>query len=272
MKTGFPSFLLIVGGALAIALGANGLFTSPLIAEAPPTGSPPDPQLETIEEFTPEEVEGFLPYLQPAGDSVAPALDISTSIPVQIIPPDGSRQSAAPTVEEPHLTLPANVIPRRIEIKKINLDAPIVLAGMRVVKSQTEKYTQWLAPDTFAAGWHADSAPLGMPGNTVLNGHHNIFGEVFKGLIDLDNGDFIHIYGDDWLVVYNIANKVILPERYVSIEARLENAQWIAPSNDERLTLITCYPYTSNTHRLILVAVPVARAYLGEMTQLNQWH
>jgi LPXTG-site transpeptidase (sortase) family protein len=28
------------------------------------------------------------------------------------------------------------------------------------------------------------------------------------------------------------------------------------PSTDERLTLITCWPYETNTHRLIIVALP----------------
>ena len=37
---------------------------------------------------------------------------------------------------------------------------------------------------------------------------------------------------------------------------REENGRWIQPSDDERLTLVTCWPADSNTHRLILVAVP----------------
>jgi sortase A len=40
------------------------------------------------------------------------------------------------------------------------------------------------------------------------------------------------------------------------VDQRLANALWIMPSKDERLTLITCYPYDSNTHRLIIVARP----------------
>ena len=41
-------------------------------------------------------------------------------------------------------------------------------------------------PDFFAAGWHTDSTPPGFPGNTVLNGHHNIYGEVFRDLDKVD--------------------------------------------------------------------------------------
>jgi sortase A len=38
---------------------------------------------------------------------------------------------------------------------------------------------------------------------------------------------------------------------------RLENASWIAKTSDERLTLVTCWPYDTNTHRLVVVASPV---------------
>jgi sortase A len=38
---------------------------------------------------------------------------------------------------------------------------------------------------------------------------------------------------------------------------RLQNAQWIQPTTDERLTLVTCWPYNDNSHRLIIVARPI---------------
>jgi len=49
---------------------------------------------------------------------------------------------------------------------------------------------------------------------------------------------------------------MILPERNEPVDTRLQNARWILPSADERLTLLTCWPYTTNTHRLIIVAIP----------------
>jgi len=49
---------------------------------------------------------------------------------------------------------------------------------------------------------------------------------------------------------------MILEERDAPVEQRLENARWLARSEDERLTLITCWPPESNTHRLIIVAIP----------------
>jgi sortase A len=39
---------------------------------------------------------------------------------------------------------------------------------------------------------------------------------------------------------------------------RMQNARWIMPTPDERLTLVTCAPDAQSTHRLIIVALPVA--------------
>lgn len=41
-----------------------------------------------------------------------------------------------------------------------------------------------------------------------------------------------------------------------AVDVRMDNARWILPSTDERLTLVTCWPAKSNTHRLIIVASP----------------
>lgn len=150
------------------------------------------------------------------------------------------------------------LIPQRLLIPSIDLDAPIISAEQEVVRSDGVDYTQWVAPNIFAAGWHSDSAGLGQVGNMVLNGHHNVSGEVFKNLEDLKEGDRISIYGeDDQRYGYLVTNVMILPERDVSLQERLENARWILPSSDERLTMVTCWPYYSNTHRLVIVAKPL---------------
>ena len=155
----------------------------------------------------------------------------------------------------PTLSAPA-AIPDRILISSINLDAPIVSAENEIIEIDDVEYIQVLVPEEFAAGWHLDSAPLGEIGNTVISGHHNAFGEVFKNLHLLDIGDTFEVFSGDERFVYIIGRKLILEEKEVSMEQRLENARWLLPSNDERLTLVTCWPAKSNTHRLILVAVP----------------
>jgi sortase A len=118
---------------------------------------------------------------------------------------------------------------------------------------------QWVVPDEFAAGWHTTSALLGEPGNTVLNGHNNTNGEVFKSLDQVEAGDIIIIESAESRFRYQITNKMILPEKYEEMDIRMNNAQWILPSVDERLTLISCWPFESNTHRVIIVARPLAR-------------
>ncbi len=158
----------------------------------------------------------------------------------------------------PKKTREYDVVPVRISIPAIDLTADIINATNKEIIQGDKTYIQWLAPDEYAIGWHFDSAFLGVPGNTVLNGHHNVYGKVFENLDKLVSGDEIFIYGNDFQIYqYVVSNTMILPERDVSFEERLKNARWILPSEDERITLITCWPYFSNTHRLIIVASPI---------------
>jgi LPXTG-site transpeptidase (sortase) family protein len=147
--------------------------------------------------------------------------------------------------------------PVRLIIPSIYLDAPVVLSHAETVQVRGGEYLSWNPPDDYAIGWHDNSALLGEPGNTVLNGHHNIHGEVFRNLIDVEIGDTIVVLGPTQMYLYVVANKLIVPEKYEQIDTRMENARWILGTEDERLTLITCWPYETNTHRLILVASPL---------------
>jgi sortase A len=91
----------------------------------------------------------------------------------------------------------------------------------------------------------------------VLIGHHNIYGEVFKDLQQLQVGGEIVLYSDRSAYYYEVVERVIFAERFASLEQRLLNTNWVLPTDDERLILITCWPYESNTHRLVLVAKPL---------------
>ncbi|MCZ7673526.1 MAG: sortase [Chloroflexi bacterium] len=147
--------------------------------------------------------------------------------------------------------------PIRIVIPAIDLDAPVADIGAEAIVQGNQIFYQWLVPTGYMAGWHNNSARLGQPGNTVLNGHHNVYGEVFRDLIDLEEGDEILMYDEDQEYEYQVTVTEILPERGQDLAVRLENAQWIAPTEDERITLVTCWPYTDNSHRLIVVAEPM---------------
>ena len=147
-------------------------------------------------------------------------------------------------------------IPDKIEIPVIGLIAPVIISDYNKTKVEGETFGQWVAPSKFAAGWHPDSALLGQTGNVVINGHHNEFGEVFGELVDLELGDLIIVYYEGESFTYVVSNRLILPERFQEAAVRLQNARWLGRTDDTRLTLVTCWPADSNTHRLIIVARP----------------
>jgi LPXTG-site transpeptidase (sortase) family protein len=165
-------------------------------------------------------------------------------------------QGAQETLSAQQGNLPPKYIPDRIVIPAIGLDAPVEVVHASSVTLDNQTFLTYLVPEKFAAGWDEGSAGLGEKGNTVLDGHHNAFGQVFGKLVDLNLGDLVQLYSGGKLFEYSITNKMILPERGQSLQTRLNNARWLMSSNDERITLVTCWPNYSNTHRLIIVALP----------------
>jgi len=256
--------LIVVGIVLALFAGSR-IFTALTVEESP---------FDQVD----AEGRGFIPLLDLAAASEqAPALPVSLATPQETratpaVTEASSMSDAAPvhTSEIPQTPTPVPaLIPDRIVIPTIDLDAPVVAAGTREIEYLEQTYEQWLAPNDFAAGWHTTSAKLGIPGNTVLNGHHNVYGEVFKDLVNLEVGDMVFVYSGNRVFMYQIATKLILKERWQPVEVRMENARWLQPSSDERLTLVTCWPYDSNTHRLILAARPV-RSFIADEPELEQ--
>jgi sortase A len=181
---------------------------------------------------------------------------------IELAPPPESANTIEPRTEQAVGLLGG--VPDRVVIPSIGLYAPITTVDKIPVQLDGETYYQWLAPRGFRAGWHADSALLGIGGNTVINGHHNAYGEVFQNLIDVQENDVIILGSGDDQFFFTVAVIAILEERFASVEQRLANTSWIGPTDDERLTLITCWPETSNTHRLIIVAEPLP------MPEINQ--
>lgn len=188
---------------------------------------------------------------------------LSAPNPVKVEPSlvkDASQETEA----LPAVQLPPEV-PVRIVIPSIDLDAPVIPAPVSFEKLAGKEFMRWSVPDQFASGWHTTSAMLGETGNTVLNGHHNAYGEVFVSLVDVEIGDMIWVESENSRFSYQITNKMILPEKYEQLDVRMNNAQWLLPSIDERLTLITCWPYETNTHRLIIVARPLGREEINRV-------
>lgn len=165
--------------------------------------------------------------------------------------------TARPTLSPSPTPTPADP-PTRIVAPSIKLDAEVTRMGWRTINYKGKSWNEWVVPkDT--AGWLIGSAAPGQVGNTVLSAHHNIHAKVFRYVIDLEIGDKITLHAGDREYTYSVTEKYILKEAGMPASVRHKNAQWIAPTDDNRLTLVTCWPYQwpGNTHRVIVVAKPV---------------
>jgi LPXTG-site transpeptidase (sortase) family protein len=243
----------IVAGLLIIAISIPAYFTSAVSSPEVEVTPPLQPrELTTTNVTTPRNLitrAEAMESLQ-AGIDIQPLLEPSINSPAFLDVTSEFIRSTDPALDNPP-------VPDRIEIPAISLSAPVIPAEHTFTKVEGSTFGQWLAPGFFAAGWHPDSSLPGEVGNTVINGHHNIDGEVFANLVDVKEGDIIIVYAGERAFKYEVTNRMILPETFMDAATRLENARWLARSNDVRLTLVTCWPRESYTHRLILVAVPV---------------
>ncbi|HEX4984796.1 MAG TPA: class GN sortase [Burkholderiales bacterium] len=103
---------------------------------------------------------------------------------------------------------------------------------------------------------HVDGTPLpGEPGNAVVSGHRDTH---FAFLRDLRSGDELVVQSLDGRIVrYAVAGIEVVRSRDVRV---------LLDAGDDRLTLVTCYPFDSpvpgGTLRYVVVAtrVPAARA------------
>ncbi len=236
---------------------------------------PPEPQITeagavvlavTVAPPTPTPIPAAEPSPPPtipptvAPSDAAPTPDL---LPAWTVPPD--TPTPHPTAFRPTPTatpsptpwLPAEQPPTRIVAPAIGLDAPVVPMGWAMVDRDGVMKAEWEVPAN-AAGWHMNSALPGHGGNVVLSGHHNIKGKVFRYVVDLNPGDEIFLYVGDTVYPYIVTEKYILKEAGMPLHVRRKNAQWIMPTDDERLTLVTCWPYEwpGNSHRVIVVAHP----------------
>ncbi len=219
------------------------------------TPSPAEPSLTA----TPRETQAPAPSATPTLASTATPTVTEVAPPPTLTATVTPLPAASPTPLPPSATQTPvpGAPPTRIRIAAIGLDAPVLPVGQHAITLDGELFSQWDVPPTRAAGWHQTSAPLGAPGNTVLNGHHNIHGEVFRSLSALKPGDWIALDSADRRYHYVVVQTMTLAEEGQPLDVRTENARWILPTADERVTLVTCWPSYANTHRLVVIALPL---------------
>ncbi len=121
--------------------------------------------------------------------------------------------------------------PTRIVIPAIGVDAPIIQG------------TDWEALKK-GVGHHPGTPNPGERGNMVLAAHNDIYGEIFRDLEKLRPGNEIWVYAGSQAYRYIVVQKQIVLPTQVEV---------MAPTHDPVVTLITCYPYLVDTHRLVVV-------------------
>ncbi len=170
-----------------------------------------------------------------------------------------SEEAQLETIETDQISDPsvaAEVPLTRIVAENINMDSEVTEVGWQQIEQNGVIANVWTVAD-WSAGWHRNSKLPGQRGNIVLSAHHNIKGEVFRYTVDLEPGDTVTLYDEDQSYKYVVEDKFIVKDKGEPEAVRRENAKWIGPFNEERLTLVTCWPYNNNTHRLIVIAKPV---------------
>jgi sortase A len=229
--------ILVVAVLLAAAVLAA--------CSAPPAGPTPAPTAAP---------PAVLPAPGDESPTSAPAPDQTS---VGATPPAGQAQpTATPVGGESLPEPPLQSEPNRLVIPAIDLDTSIVDVGWEVVERGEQRTTEWQTADN-AAGRHVNSARPGEQGNVVLSGHHNTKGEVFRRISqqELAVGDMIYLYDAQGRRFSYQVTEVTDPlvEVGASEAQRLANASYIQPTSDARVTLVTCWPYWTNTHRIVVV-------------------
>lgn len=185
-----------------------------------------------------------VPTLTP---TAVPATPIPTATPE---PPTPTPEPTATPVRPP-----AASPPTRLVIPKIGVDIPVWPVGHKTVWRNGKSILTW-ADLPNAGGFHQTSAYPGNPGNTVINGHRDIQGSVFRHLDRMRAGDEIVLYVGDDAYPYLVTETLIVPETFASAQQRAENLRLIGYMPEERLTLVTCTPVGLATHRLLVIAEP----------------
>lgn len=180
------------------------------------------------------------------------ALEVSEQRPEA--PPASETTSPAPSSGPPAAAAPPSQPPAAVFIPAIQVAAPVTEVKSGIVERDGLTLRRWETA-AYAAGYHRGSAVPGAPGNTVISGHNNALGAVFRRLDQLRPGDAILVTAADGRAYpYRVTDSVIVQEEGVPLEVRRRNAGYMAPTEDHRLTLISCWPYWTNTHRVIVTA------------------
>jgi LPXTG-site transpeptidase (sortase) family protein len=146
----------------------------------------------------------------------------------------------------------------RVIIPSVGIDSKVVEVGWDIEEQNGQQFAVWQVAK-FAVGQHKGSANPGEGNNVVLAGHVGGYGKVFKDLYYVNPGDQITIYSNSQQFLYTVTERLLVTEEGVSPEQQAANAQLIAPTDSEVVTLVTCWPPDGAQkfmQRVVVRAVP----------------
>lgn len=162
---------------------------------------------------------------KPPVEGRAPEPGEAGYIPAHLLP-------AVHAYKAPPVPTPGPEQARRVQIPAIDVDSSIY---------QGQEWDQLKK----GVGQFVGSPPPGRPGNLVLAGHNDIYGEIFRHLDRLAPGDEIIVSSERQQYTYVVRETVIVEPTDI----------WVMePTEHASVTLISCYPYLVDNKRIIVFA------------------
>jgi sortase A len=245
--------ILLLGLAVIVSMG-------PVDSDA---GERAEPEVSVLSANTPEATPIVVePATAPSPVSARTPLPTTTAVPRSTGASSLASTAHAPVSSALHPTpTPTPALPgaTHIAIPAVGIDTGVVDVGSQIVTIEGQSVRQLQVAD-YAAGHDALSANPGAGGNIVISGHDDWKGEVFKNLHNVKLGDLVLLTTPQATYHYVITEINYRRDVGVPLADRLAAGQYLAPMPEERVTLVTCWPYGVDTHRLIVVAKPATPA------------
>jgi len=163
---------------------------------------------------------------------------------------------ATPTATPIPTPTPQPQPPTRLVIPRIGVNSAVCQIGVSVGSDPLNPSVTWQKLKA-GVGHDRDSVNPGESGNIILFGHNNFAGEVFRRLSELKAGDEIYLYTLDQKFSYVVQETDIVRATGATEQDKRAHAFYLGPKTEETLTLVSCWPYSTYTHRVYVVANPI---------------
>lgn len=147
-----------------------------------------------------------------------------------------------------------SALPLELAIPMLKMDAPVIPVGYGMAE---DGRVLWHSPG-WNSGFLITSSAPGQGGNAVFYGHNNINGSIFRGLDQLGIGDEIIVRNNNGLLYYMVVSVEIFPEELASEAERRARLSYFMRTAHEQLTIMSCWPFSGNSHRVVVVANPAS--------------